>query len=773
MASPEVPAPSWNMTSTIDVGLKLAATLHTYIQLCFDGKVYFKDLLHEISATATVLQQLHGMIETDSAAAAEVQSRPQLFRQSGLEEIRELASKCGRIYKNIIVVIQKAAHKGPKPYQEPGDVDPTYLLKSLTSLRTMDYNWLEEPLDCCQEQLKWLKIMLLVDVQLAHLAHLHLDTSGSRPTGTFDRELGLRAAAEKLWHRQAYLGRKMGKKWEREHKEQDDDQTSVTTSDTATTSDTESERSVRFPDNSGPASTGPLPPMPTFSPKSKKKRPDQVSICSTAIGDQDIVVEVYPPKAELKAMGLSGTPSPADDSPDGALPKKTLPEDGKENQVNGSTPDPQDADKGGEATETSNDPLPMNKDTELALLSSGLFSSRLPRLLQRWSGAIFGSRGGSDSTLFDSESHDLEVWAVPAVVPTTGLIMRVPFGHKALKKALQRVLRNSKDGPLGVFTGMTQTQQAIIEAVRQTANLRGPQARTCVGYHEIKRENQEPTCLVFFSLSQPDLPIRLKDAVGRMHEIPFDVGSNWEGIRNYITEAFQGFSPPLLTNVQNGQYDLIKESTGLVVIPSVWAASVKPGQKLEMHMWFIRDLPKDRQPGRPAWHSGMGVGRRVVNPPPAPPAAPPFPVGPPPFLPAPLPRFPPAPAPRPRGPPRIIHVEPPRRSTVPRFKRRRWMAPSNKTGSDSDSDSDDDASEDSEQRERKAKERAELEVVDFVAMLRAFTDSKAKGKRAEHEGGEFGQFLERMIDISDAGSTIVTHQMWSGDSSSDSDSDFD
>jgi len=101
------------------------------------------------------------------------------------------------------------------------------------------------------------------------------------------------------------------------------------------------------------------------------------------------------------------------------------------------------------------------------------------------------------------------------------------------------------------------------------------------------------------------------------------------------------------------------------------------------------------------------------------------------------------------------------------------MAPSNKTGSDSDSDSDDDASEDSEQRERKAKERAELEVVDFVAMLRAFTDSKAKGKRAEHEGGEFGQFLERMIDISDAGSTIVTHQMWSGDSSSDSDSDFD
>lgn len=156
------------------MGLKLAATLQTYIQLSSDARIYFKNLLYEITGTATVLQQLHSMIEAESVAAEE-QSRPQLFKESGLEEICELGDKCGRIYRNIMTVIQKAAHQGPKPYQQPVVIDPTCLLKALTSLRSLDWNLLEDPLDSCEEQLKWLKIMLLVDIQLAHLAHLHLE----------------------------------------------------------------------------------------------------------------------------------------------------------------------------------------------------------------------------------------------------------------------------------------------------------------------------------------------------------------------------------------------------------------------------------------------------------------------------------------------------------------------------------------------------------------------------------------------------------------------
>lgn len=352
---------------------------------------------------------------------------------------------------------------------------------------------------------------------------------GFRPTGTFDQEFGLRTASEKLWNRQANFARKMGTKWERESK-----------------------RSV-YIHPSRPASRGPLPPVVMNIPKAENKTSDQASICSTVVDDQDKPVEIYPPKVELKAMGIWGTSSPGG-PPGGAkeaalpagatpVPDKTQPEDGKEDQA--SSVQPQDGDKGGEATQADNEPPSVNRDTELALLSSGLFCSRLPRVLQRWSSAIFGN--GNNNNLSDSESRDLEVWAVPAVVPITGRVIRVPFGHKAVKKALQRVLRNSKDGPLGVFTGMTQTQQAMVANARMVANQRSPHVRTCIGFHEIKKENQEPTCLIFFSLSQPELPIRLKDAVGRMHEVPYDVGRTWKvSLLFSIWQNLPGISKPLI-----------------------------------------------------------------------------------------------------------------------------------------------------------------------------------------------------------------------------------
>lgn len=245
-------------------------------------------------------------------------------------------------------------------------------------------------------------------------------------------------------------------------------------------------------------------------------------------------------------------------------------------------------------------------------------------------------------------------------------------------------------------------------------------------------------------------------------------------MRNYITQAFEGFTAPFITHVKDAHYDIIKEHLGLVIIPSVWAASVKPGQKLVMHMWYMNDLPRPRPPS--TGPRGMNTGRPIINPPPPrfnpvprPPVLPPSNVprfNPPsrPMSCGPVPRWPP-----PRGPAQVIEVDPPRRRNWPLVKRNKWMTPQNK--SDSDSDSDSNASEDSE-HERKVKERAELAVVDFLAMLKASAESKEKGKRVEHEGGEFGQFLEKMINISDTGSMqrSCVNQMWSGDSSS---SDFE
>lgn len=61
-----------------------------------------------------------------------------------------------------------------------------------------------------------------------------------------------------------------------------------------------------------------------------------------------------------------------------------------------------------------------------------------------------------------------------------------------------------------------------------------------------------------------------------------------------IREAFRGYAPlvvapghqeeSLVRNVRDGRYDLVNSSTNGIILPGLWDATVKPGDRIVMRM---------------------------------------------------------------------------------------------------------------------------------------------------------------------------------------------
>ena len=153
-------------------GLELATILQTYIEADGGEPGEIDDVSLEISSTASILRQLQEIIDADKTCTA-AQTNLQVLKDDGRDEIEVLAAYCEKTFTTIITLVTKtrtAELWGKMPAHFTNA--PTGIVGSLC--HCTKWRWLNPRIKRCHEQLRWLKLNLLLHLQLANLARAQI-----------------------------------------------------------------------------------------------------------------------------------------------------------------------------------------------------------------------------------------------------------------------------------------------------------------------------------------------------------------------------------------------------------------------------------------------------------------------------------------------------------------------------------------------------------------------------------------------------------------------
>lgn len=161
-----------SIAGIVSFGLQLATTLQTYIETMLEAEERLRDITFDINSTASALRQLQDIIDNDKMGTKAGKLTPKVFKDEGRREIEAIAQKCGKVYGTIVLLVNKAGNLDPNSAAPPASEVLPLKVSSLT--RMMKWPWVEPHIKRCQEQLRWLKMSLLFNLQLASLARLQL-----------------------------------------------------------------------------------------------------------------------------------------------------------------------------------------------------------------------------------------------------------------------------------------------------------------------------------------------------------------------------------------------------------------------------------------------------------------------------------------------------------------------------------------------------------------------------------------------------------------------
>lgn len=172
------------ISCTVVFGQQLAGLCHIWLELKSRADDVL-EIMYMIEATTSTLSQLHAILEQDRVSHSKV------FTSAGHQDIEALSLKCNIIFKAVILLVQKAADRNKespddqenKRYEKGLDSaeETSNLLTgevpSLTSTKTLgligrvsgQWWWLENRIDHCHMQLRWVKTGLLLHQQMARL----------------------------------------------------------------------------------------------------------------------------------------------------------------------------------------------------------------------------------------------------------------------------------------------------------------------------------------------------------------------------------------------------------------------------------------------------------------------------------------------------------------------------------------------------------------------------------------------------------------------------
>lgn len=180
-----------SIKATVALGHKLASLLQTLIELNPYSQSDWKDMYYDIEATSGTLQELQGLMGADflKAIGSEQHTRTAVTPEY-VNEIENLAVKCGLIYKSIILVAQKSGFTGGskssiaevrnlenlKEELLTGPIPDLSSIKSIKLVRKPsrfdNQEWFEPRIERCQDQLQWIRTGLLIHLHIYKLAQL-------------------------------------------------------------------------------------------------------------------------------------------------------------------------------------------------------------------------------------------------------------------------------------------------------------------------------------------------------------------------------------------------------------------------------------------------------------------------------------------------------------------------------------------------------------------------------------------------------------------------
>lgn len=166
----------------VGLGLQLATTLQTYVEGVAGAENRLRELSFDVASTASTLKQLQDMLDADNAAIENTspgQSADSvtIFTDQGRRDIYSLSRRCEKVYQGILRVIVGAS---APPSATGKSIARNVGLSDLTATRLVQFSrdlkwpWVEPRVKVCQEELRWLKMDLLLHLQVATVARIHL-----------------------------------------------------------------------------------------------------------------------------------------------------------------------------------------------------------------------------------------------------------------------------------------------------------------------------------------------------------------------------------------------------------------------------------------------------------------------------------------------------------------------------------------------------------------------------------------------------------------------
>lgn len=173
----EFEAPA-SIVGIINYGLQLATSLQSYADGLNGSKKKLREMAADVNSTTSALRQLQDQIDSDRSRLASSDQYTPVLKHEGLQEIEDLALQCKKIYATLVIVVTKSgtpASKG-KAAASFGDMP---MLKQASLIHTLRWKWLEPRIKRLQEQLTWVKMKVLLNLQLAGIARVQLGSVNS------------------------------------------------------------------------------------------------------------------------------------------------------------------------------------------------------------------------------------------------------------------------------------------------------------------------------------------------------------------------------------------------------------------------------------------------------------------------------------------------------------------------------------------------------------------------------------------------------------------
>lgn len=161
----------FSIAGIVNAGFQLATALQTYTEATQEAKDRLFDLVADVNSTALTLKQLQDVLLADQDRDS-FETRA-ILTTEGREEVTTLISQCDKLYTTVIVLLTKAGATGRKGKVTFASIE-SKSIKFSHIVRDPKWRWLHPRIKRCQEQLRWLKTSLLLNLQLANLARFQI-----------------------------------------------------------------------------------------------------------------------------------------------------------------------------------------------------------------------------------------------------------------------------------------------------------------------------------------------------------------------------------------------------------------------------------------------------------------------------------------------------------------------------------------------------------------------------------------------------------------------